>query len=90
MSKTVRARLRARQKPFEQLPEWALCCEAMRAVYLKQGEIEVTAFLEPFVAEVECCFCHKITDNVKYMPQADWKHGAIPVDCFEFDEGVLP
>lgn len=86
--------VRARQKPIDQLPAWALCCDAIREVYRSQGgSLEVEVIPEAFVAEVECRFCHKTTENVQYMrvvtsPGAA-EQGAIPVECFEFDEGPI-
>jgi len=91
--------VRARQKPLEQLPEWALCCAEIREIYAAQGiaGLEVEVIPEAFMAEVECRFCHRIIQNVKYMRivrrksklPARFKHSAIPVDCFEFDEGLI-
>lgn len=85
-------RVRARQKAIADLPAWALCCASIREVYERQAVsgLEVTAIFPAFEAETECRFCHKITQGVQYVRTLEngRRRGAIPVDCFEFDEGL--
>ena len=53
---TKNFRVRARQKPIADIPAWALCCDAVRAIYEQQGLLEVTVIFPSFMAEVECRF----------------------------------
>jgi hypothetical protein len=83
--------IRARQKRVEQLPEWALCCERARQSHIYEagiGRIVKVRSGAVFEAEVECRFCHRITQNLKYVPiVAGRKHSCVAVDLFDFDEG---
>jgi hypothetical protein len=80
----------ARQKPMAEIPAWALCCEAIREIYRTQDATGLTVEAVPstaFLGEVECRFCHRIVDDVKYVRQITNRgKGAIPIECFEFDE----
>ena len=80
----------ARQKPVEQLPEWALCCDATRKIHVSEEELGRVVRVRTgttFLAEAECMWCHQITPERAYMMEIDRKGRAIAVDLFDFDEG---
>lgn len=87
--------VRARQKRLADIPTSFVCCDSIRDIYRAQDITGVECEVVPstvFLAEVECRFCHAVRDNVKYMRtvrpfQSGGTKGAIPVDCYEFDEG---
>lgn len=80
----------ARQKPVEQLPEWALCCETLRQLHVAAAELGRIVHVESgstFSGELECHNCHRITQNIRYMLTVGRKKYAIAVDNYDFDEG---
>jgi hypothetical protein len=81
----------ARQKPVDQLPDWALCCEIVRQAHIvaaREGRILRVDTATTFLAEAECCHCHVITQNVKYIDQVDGPGGmVIAIDLHDLDEG---
>lgn len=90
MHPSAGTRVRARQKPMEELPAWALCCEPVREIMRQQQEYEAVAIFPTLTAvRVECRYCHAASSNILcVLTEPLEKHGMIPVDCFEFDEGV--
>lgn len=80
--------LRAKPKTIAELPAWALCCDKIRKIYESQSPIEIEVHAEIFLAEVECRFCGRVYKDRQYREVVEQKRGAIPVECFEFDEGV--
>jgi hypothetical protein len=91
MNKATRLIVSARQKPVEQLPEWALCCDYTRKAHAAEEQLRRIVKVEAgstFMAEVECHHCHRITQNVKYTRTVgDGRQTAIAVDLHDFDEG---
>jgi hypothetical protein len=80
----------ARQKPVEQLPEWALCCEAMRQEHMTEEKLGCIVKVESesvFSGEAECHHCHRITPNIRVLLSTSRPRLAIPVDNYDFDEG---
>ena len=80
-----------RQKPVEQLPDWALCCEVTRKAHIaeiaRRRVVKVEAGAN-FKAEVECQVCHRITKNVTATLRVDGRREiAILIDLYDFDEG---
>ncbi len=86
--------IRARQKTVEQLPEWALCCDRARQSHIYEAGLDRIVKVRSeavFEAEVECRCCHRITQNLKYVPIVGGrKHSCVAVDLFDFDEGECP
>ena len=84
----------ARQRPLEDLPEWAVCCETIRQVYERQQQEGLQLEAVPsiwFLAEVKCAYCGRIVRDVKYVrhisgASIDGIKGVIPIEGFEFDE----
>jgi hypothetical protein len=80
----------ARQKPVDQLPEWALCCEAMRQEHIAEAELARIVKVEAgsaFSGEATCHLCRRITPNIRFVLTVDRPKLAIPTDNYEFDEG---
>jgi hypothetical protein len=81
----------ARQKPVDQLPEWALCCEATRQLHVEEEALGSIVRIDTstiFVAEAECKHCHRIIRNLKYVPViGTFGARVIAVDLHDFDEG---
>jgi hypothetical protein len=80
----------ARQKPVEQLPEWALCCEAMRQEHSSEEQLSLVVKVDAgstFSGEAECHHCRRITPNIRCVLSVDRPRLALPVDNYDFDEG---
>lgn len=92
--------VRIRQKPIHEIPAWALCCDAVRAVYERQQSepLEAMADPKPFVGSSRCVHCGRVVEPVKFVkvmkplrgPWLDVKGRitAAAIECFEFDEGI--
>lgn len=80
----------ARQKPVEQLPEWALCCEAMRQEHIAHDKLGGIVKVETgsISGEARCHLCGRITQNIRFVLTVDRPRLAIPVDNYDFDEGA--
>lgn len=87
--------VRARQKALEDLPEWKFCCEAVRKIVEKQGQLLVQVDTRTLmVADSLCVHCGNVQKDVKTMKTTKrYSNGngrffnVIAVDCFDFDEG---
>lgn len=82
----------AKVKPLAELPPEFLCCERMRQrVVDTSGEVLIALPNSMFVAEIECLFCHRVLEDVKYvriLRNPRGKGTCIPVACYDFDEGA--
>ena len=91
--------VRAKLKPIEALPGWAICCERQRASFPINAErildVDVS---ETHVDDIRCAFCGAEVVGVKTMrlahptktnddPETPMA-SSIFVDCFDFDEGT--
>jgi hypothetical protein len=83
--------VRARQKPVDQLPEWALCCEASRQSHVLSADLIFMAISDrAFKGELECQWCHRITKDLKFVRAVGQrKNLCIEIDLYDFDEGVM-
>jgi hypothetical protein len=92
--------VRVQQKPIDQLPEWALCCQPMREAFERQQAEPIQALVIPtiIIGESHCKSCGRIVSDLGFMEVARELRGGwnpipagarrvIAVDCFEFDEG---
>lgn len=82
--------IRAKQKPIEQLPGWALCCEATRTAHAKEdniGRIVKVNSKSVFVGESECGVCHHITKDIRFAHVAGESYAVIAIELFDLDEG---
>jgi hypothetical protein len=84
--------VQARLKPLDEIPPEFLCCDAMRQRFIDTSSHVLKALLGTlFEAEIECPFCHKILDDVRYVrlrKTRGSKASCIAVACYEFDEGI--
>lgn len=76
------------------LPKWAVCCSSVRRVYEATGDsLELEVIPEPFMANVECDFCHTVFADVKcvhvYGQSVGFGGAAVLVECFDFEENGL-
>jgi hypothetical protein len=83
--------IRARQKPLDQLPPWALCCDRTRASHeARANEVVEVESGKPFVASSTCAFCGTVARDVKYLVTARERNfGCVAIELFDFDEGVV-
>jgi hypothetical protein len=81
----------ARQKPVEQLPEWALCCEAARKVHAAEAESGCVVRVEAgssYLVNTVCCYCHRIEKDVRACRIVDGlEERSIAIELADFDEG---
>jgi hypothetical protein len=80
----------ARQKPVARLPEWALCCEAMRQEHIAEDVLGRIVKVEASAVgsgDAKCHLCGRITPNIRFVLTIDPPKLAIPVDNYDFDEG---
>ena len=81
--------VRAREKPLSEMPERAICCEAVRQLVTRrqaQGALELVAIFPALPSTQNCPHCGKRIEHVMAVRTTDRR--LIPVDCFEFDEGL--
>lgn len=70
-------------------PEWFICCpELQRRVdeEIASGEVHEIDPSSAFMAEIECPYCGRIKDDVKYVRRAKGRI-VISVDAYDLDEG---
>lgn len=84
--------VRARLKPLDEIPDEFFCCERIRQRFMDTRDDVLEAIPDAlFVAEIECPFCHRILDEVKYVRvrrSGNSRATCIAVACYEFDEGA--
>jgi hypothetical protein len=94
--------VRARRKPVDQMPEWALCCRAMREAIKASGADPPVCLVDPtyvLFGQCMCWFCGRITPGLRYVkvvrelsgrffPLKVGQMRAAIIECFEFDEGL--
>jgi hypothetical protein len=82
-------RVRAREKPLAEMPEWAICCETVRQSVARRqahGAFEVVAIFPALLSAQNCQHCGTRIEHVMAVRTACKL--LIPVDCLEFDEGL--
>lgn len=83
--------VRARQKPFDEIPRELLCCNSGNISFREQSRDEIDVLPETLhVDDLECCYCGNIVRNVQCMNlrRRIGDKTFIIVSCYEFDEGL--
>lgn len=79
--------VRARTKPVEQLPEWAVCCESQRVNMARPDKDFVVNLDSIFENDSICQFCERCEPDVKYVHGIDCL--PLALDWLDLDEGPL-
>lgn len=83
--------IHAKQKPIDQLPPWALCCDVTRRSHAREievGTIEKIRSDQMFIGETKCGSCGRVEKNIKFAHVIGGPFDVVAVELFDLDEGL--
>lgn len=87
---TVIQGIRAKLKPLEEIPEIMRCCPGALRSYAQWKEEIINISPKVLVGKVRCNECGRVSETRYRRAEETRGYGAyaIPVDCYDFDEGI--